>query len=71
MIKKRKDREWTQAAPDKIRGLMASKMSTPKVGVGAPNNSEGADGDIQVRQLSSGKVTLYAKFNNAWHKVGV
>ena len=58
------------AISKEFRTLMASKMSTPKVGMGKPSNSEGGEGDLQVRQLSSGRVTIYAKFNNTWHETG-
>ena len=49
---------------------MASKMSTPKVGMGKPSNSEGGEGDLQVRQLSSGRVTGKREHGGLWNMTG-
>jgi|SRR6056297_571164 len=51
----------------RIRKIQHTKTKTNKVGVGVPPNSEGSDGDVQIRRTHEGMI-LFAKYNNQWHK---
>tara|TARA_R110002020_G_scaffold69106_1_gene180105 strand:- start:1446 stop:1898 length:453 start_codon:yes stop_codon:yes gene_type:complete len=48
-----------------IRRLHALKNKSNVTGVGAPNPSEGADGEIRLHRTNSG-VKLYGKYSGEW-----
>ena len=52
------------------RRLHNQKSTTNVVGTTVPSPSEGANGDITVRNIG-GTIRLYAKYANRWYKVNL
>ena len=54
--------------PREVRSNLRLKATKTKVGDGPPINSQGSEGEINVR-LVDGKIKLYAKFRRKWYSV--